>query len=320
MSDLERLRGLEPLADDPAFRARFAQAKRRNKRRLAQWLKRSAGVSVDPEAMFDVQIKRFHEYKRQLMNILHAAALRNEIHRDPDAERAPRLKIFAGKAAPGYAMAKMVIKLVNDIGSAINADPVLSGRLQVVFPPNYNVSMAEMMVPAADLSEQISTAGMEASGTGNMKLALNGALTVGTADGANIEIAEAVGPENIFIFGHDAGEVSALRAAGHRPERFIAADPRLAEVLEQIASGHFSPGEPHRYTALVDNLRHHDWFMVCADFAAYWEVQERIDLAWWKPADWTCRAVRNTARMGWFSSDRTIRGYARDIWDVTPAF
>ena len=320
VSDLERLRDLEPLADDPTFRGRFAEAKHRNKHRLAEWLERSAGVSVDPEAMFDVQIKRFHEYKRQLMNILHAAALRNEIRRDPNAKRAPRVKIFAGKAAPGYAMAKLVIKLVNDIGAAINSDPLMSGRLQVVFPPNYNVSMAERLVPAADLSEQISTAGMEASGTGNMKLAMNGALTVGTADGANIEIAEAVGSENIFIFGHDAEEVSTLRAAGHRPERCIAADSRLAEVLEQVASGLFSPDDPHRYAALVDNLRHHDWFMVCADFAAYWEVQERIDGVWLKPADWTSRAVRNTARMGWFSSDRTIRGYARDIWDATPAF
>ena len=320
VSDLERLRDLEPLADDPAFRGRFAQAKHRNKQRLAEWLQRSAGVSVDPEAMFDVQIKRFHEYKRQLMNIVHAAALRNEIRRDPDAKRAPRVKIFGGKAAPGYAMAKLVIKLVNDIGAAINADPLMSGRLQVVFPPNYNVSMAERLVPAADLSEQISTAGMEASGTGNMKLAMNGALTVGTADGANIEIAEAVGADNIFIFGHDAEEVSALRAAGHRPGRCIAADARLAEVLEQIASGLFSPDDPHRYAALVDNLRHHDWFMVCADFAAYWEIQQRIDVVWLKPADWTARAVRNTARMGWFSSDRTIRGYASDIWDATPAF
>ena len=320
VSDLERLQSLEALADDPAFCARFAQAKQRNKCRVAEWLKRSAGVSVDPGAMFDVQIKRFHEYKRQLMNILHAAALRNKIHRDPDAKRAPRVKVFGGKAAPGYAMAKLVIKLVNDIGAAINADPLMSGRLQVVFPPNYNVSMAEMLVPAADLSEQISTAGMEASGTGNMKLAMNGALTVGTADGANIEIAEAVGEENIFVFGHDAEEVSALRTAGYRPQRCIAADFRLAEVLEQIASGFFSPDDRHRYATLISNLRNHDWFMVCADFAAYWEVQERIDLIWRNPADWTCRAVRNTARMGWFSSDRTIRGYARDIWDVTPAF
>ena len=320
VTDLERLRDLEPLADDPAFRARFAQAKQSNKIRLADWLKRSTGVSVNPEAMFDVQIKRFHEYKRQLMNILHAAALRNEIHRNPDAKRAPRVKIFGGKAAPGYAMAKLVIKLVNDIGATINADPLMSGRLQVVFPPDYNVSMAEMLIPAADLSEQISTAGMEASGTGNMKLAMNGALTVGTADGANIEIAEAVGANNIFIFGHDAGQVSALRAARHQPERSIADDSRLAEVLEQIASGLFSPDDPHRYAALVDNLRHHDWFLVCADFAAYRKAQERIDDVWRRPGDWTGRAVRNTARMGWFSSDRTIRGYARDIWDATPAF
>ena len=320
VSDLERLRGLEPLADDPAFRASFAEAKHRNKLRLAKWLERSLGVSVDPGAMFDVHIKRIHEYKRQLMNILHAAALRNEIHRNPDAKRAPRVKIFGGKAAPGYAMAKLVIKLINDIGATINADPLMSGRLQVVFPPNYNVSMAEILIPAADLSEQISTAGMEASGTGNMKLAMNGALTVGTADGANIEIREAVGRENLFIFGQSAEEVSARRAAGYRPEQCIAADARLAEVLEQIASGRFSPDEPQRYAVLVDNLRDHDWFMVCADFAAYWEVQGRIDRAWREPEDWTRRAVLNTARMGWFSSDRTIRGYARDIWDAAPAF
>ena len=320
VSDLERLRGLEPLAEDPAFRARFAQAKHRNKRRLADWLEQSAGVTVDPGAMFDVHVKRIHEYKRQLMNILHAAALRNEIHRHPDAERTPRVKIFGGKAAPGYAMAKLVIKLINDIGATINADPLMAGRLQIVYPPNYNVSMAEILIPAADLSEQISTAGMEASGTGNMKLAMNGALTVGTADGANIEIGEAVGGENIFIFGQSADEVSARRVAGYRPEHCIAADPRLAEVLGQIASGLFSPDDPQRYAALVDNLRHHDWFMVCADFSAYWEVQGRIDRAWREPEEWIRRAVRNTARMGWFSSDRTIRGYARDIWDAAPAF
>ena len=320
VTDLERLQGLVPLADDPAFRARFAEAKHRNKRRLAEWLERRSGVTVDPAAMFDVQIKRIHEYKRQLMNILHAAALRNAIRRDPDANRAPRVKVFAGKAAPGYAMAKLVIKLINDIGAAINADPLMAGRLQIVYPPDYNVSMAEMLIPAADLSEQISTAGMEGSGTGNMKFAMNGALTVGTADGANVEIAEAVGGENIFIFGLSAEEVAAGRAAGYRPERCIASDPPLAEVLEQIASGVFSPDDPHRYAALVDNLRDHDWFMVCADFAAYRSIQRRIDEVWQTPEDWTRRAVLNTARMGRFSSDRTIRGYARDIWDATPAF
>ena len=320
VTDLERLQGLVPLADDPAFRARFAEAKLCNKRRLAERLERSLGISVDPRAMFDIQIKRIHEYKRQLMNIMHAAALRNEILRDPDADRAPRVKVFGGKAAPGYAMAKLVIKLINDIGAVINADPLMAGRLQVVYPPDYSVSMAEVLIPAADLSEQISTAGMEASGTGNMKLAMNGALTVGTADGANIEIGDAVGRENIFIFGLSAGEVAASRARGWRPERCIAGDPQLAEVLEQIASGLFSPDDPGRYAALVDNLRNHDWFMVCADFAAYRAMQRRVDEVWREPGEWTRRAVLNTARMGRFSSDRTIRGYARDIWDATPAF
>ena len=320
VTDSERLRDLVPLTDDSAFRARFADAKQRNKRRLADWLERSAGITVDPRAMFDIHVKRIHEYKRQLMNILHAAALWNEIRRDADSGRAPRVKIFAGKAAPGYAMAKLVIKLINDIGAVINTDPLMAGRLQIVYPPDYNVSMAEVLIPAADLSEQISTAGMEGSGTGNMKLGMNGALTVGTLDGANIEIGEAVGWENIFIFGLTAGEVAATRAAGHSPERCIAADPRLAEVLEQIASGLFSPDDPSRHAALVDNLRKHDWFMVTADFSAYWNVQRRIDAVWQDRDGWNRRAVLNTARMGWFSSDRTIRGYARDIWDAAPAF
>ena len=320
VTDPERLQDLVPFADDPVFRARFAEVKHRNKRRLTDYLERSAGVTVDPRAMFDIQIKRIHEYKRQLMNILHAAALWNEIRRNPDADRAPRVKIFAGKAAPGYAMAKAVIKLINDIGAVINADPDMAGRLHVVYPPDYNVSMAEILIPAADLSEQISTAGMEASGTGNMKLAMNGALTAGTLDGANIEIGEAVGWENLFIFGLTTEEVAARRASGWRPERHIASDPLLAEVLEQIDGGLFSPGDPGRHAALVDNLRHHDWFMVTADFTAYWKIQRRIDAAWATRDDWNRRAVLNTARMGWFSSDRTIRGYARDIWHVTPAF
>ena len=320
VTDLERLKSLVPLADDPVFRGRFAEAKNRNKHRLADYLERSLGISVDPQAMFDIQIKRIHEYKRQLMNILHAAALWNEIRRNPDANRAPRVKIFGGKAAPGYAMAKLVIKLINDIGTTVNGDPHMAERLQIVYPPNYNVSMAEVLIPAADLSEQISTAGMEASGTGNMKLAMNGALTVGTPDGANIEIAEAVGWENIFIFGQTAEEVAASRAAGYRPERRIAGDPLLAEVLEQIACGVFSPDDPDRHAALVHNLRDQDWFMVAADFAAYWKIQRRIDAAWQEREDWTRRAVLNTARMGWFSSDRTVRGYARDIWNATPAF
>ncbi|MDX1422467.1 MAG: glycogen/starch/alpha-glucan phosphorylase [Kiloniellales bacterium] len=319
ITDLERLAELGPQAENPDFRRRFAAAKHSNKQRLAERLSRSLGVRLDPGAMFDVQIKRIHEYKRQLLNILHAAALRNEIRRDPDAGWAPRVKIFGGKAAPGYATAKLIIKLINDIGAAINADPLMAGRLQVIYPADYNVSMAELLIPAADLSEQISTAGMEASGTGNMKLAMNGALTVGTLDGANIEIAEAVGDDNIFIFGLTAKQVAETRAAGYDPARWIAADPRLAEVLDQIAEGAFSPDDPGRYRGLVEGLRGGDWFMVAADFGAYWEVQRRIDAAWADRDGWVRRTVLNTARMGWFSSDRTIRSYAREIWDTAPA-
>ena len=320
VTDLEKLQALAPLADDAGFRGRFAAAKRDNKLRLADHLERTLGVTVDPDAMFDIQIKRIHEYKRQLLNILHSAALWNEMRRNPEAYWAPRVKIFGGKAAPGYVMAKQIIKLINDIGKTINADPAMAGRLQVVYPPNYNVSMAELLIPAADLSEQISTAGMEASGTGNMKLSMNGALTVGTLDGANIEIAEAVGAENIFIFGLTAEEVATSRETGYDPAAHIAATPRLAEVLDQIAAGVFSPDDPHRYADLVDNLRGSDWFMVAADFGTYWDIQRKVDEAWRDSDNWMRSAVLNTARMGWFSSDRTIRGYARDIWNAETTF
>ena len=320
--DLERLQDLVPLADDPAFRARFAEAKQRNKHRLADWLERSAGVTVDPRAMFDIHIKRIHEYKRQLMNILHAAALWNEIRRDPDADRAPRVKIFAGKAAPGYAMAKLVIKLINDIGATINADPLMTGRLQVVYPPDYNVSMAEVLIPAADLSEQISTAGMEASGTGNMKLAMNGALTVGTPDGANIEIGEAVGRENIFIFGLTAEEVAAQprgRATG--PSNVSPPIPRWPRCWSRSIPVFSHPDDPGRHAALVDNLRRPRLVHGDRRFREpTWRSSTRIDAAWQERDDWNRQAVLNSARMGRFSSDRTIRGYARDIWDATPAF
>lgn len=320
VTDLEQLHRLAPLADDAGFRRLFAAAKHENKAYLANHFKDSLGVTVDPAALFDVQIKRIHEYKRQLMNILHAAALWNEIRRDPGALEVPRVKIFGGKAAPGYLMAKQIIKLINDIGATINADPLMDGRLQVVYPPNYNVSMAELLIPAADLSEQISTAGMEASGTGNMKLAMNGAVTIGTLDGANIEIAEAVGADNIFIFGLTAEEVASSRRTGYDPGESIAADPRLAEVLDQIAAGTFSPDDPHRHAGLVESLRRNDWFMVTADFTAYWEAQRRTEAAWSNREGWTRSAVLNTAHMGWFSSDRTIRGYARDIWNAEPVF
>ena len=217
-------------------------------------------------------------------------------------------------------MAKLIIKLINDVGSVLNADPETNERLKVAYLPNYNVSKAELMIPAADLSEQISTAGMEASGTGNMKLAMNGALTIGTLDGANVEISDQVGPENIVIFGLTAPEVSSWRERGYHPEEVIAATPALSEVIDQIASGLFSPDDPGRFHGLVDNLRQHDWFMVAADFHAYSEGQRRVDELWRDPSDWTRRAILNTAGMGWFSSDRTIRGYAEEIWDAEPAF
>jgi starch phosphorylase len=298
VTDLDRMEALVPLADDAEFRHKFMAVKAGNKKRLARWLAEEHGFEVDETAMFDIQIKRIHEYKRQLMNVLEAAALRNAIHENPTANWTPRVKIFGGKAAPGYAMAKLIIKLINDIAKTINNDPLCKGRLAVVYPPNYNVSMAEVLIPAADLSEQISTAGKEASGTGNMKLSLNGALTIGTLDGANVEI----------------------REKGYDPNAAIEADPRLAHVVEQIESGQFSPGEPDRFRALVDNLRYHDWFQVCADFSAYYAIQREIDKAWQDPETWARKAVLNAAKMGRFSSDRTIRGYARDVWGVKPEF
>jgi len=315
-TDLDQLKALAPLADDSGFRARFATAKRTNKDLLTRYLKAKMDIDVDPTAMFDIQIKRIHEYKRQLMNVLEAAAAWNEMKRNPSASFAPRVRIFGGKAAPGYMMAKLIIKLINDIGRTVNADPETRDRLAIVYPANYNVTMAEVLIPAADLSEQISTAGMEASGTGNMKFAMNGALTIGTLDGANVEIRERVGDENIFIFGKTADEVTQTRADGYDPSAAIAASPRLTEVIDQIESGLFSPEDPERYRALVDNLRGHDWFMVCADFDAYYAAQREVDAAWTDRDAWARSAVLNTAPMGWFSSDRTIRGYAQDVWEV----
>ncbi|HUF57169.1 MAG TPA: glycogen/starch/alpha-glucan phosphorylase [Thermohalobaculum sp.] len=320
VTDLDQLARLAPLADDEGFRARFAAAKRHNKERLARWLGDAHGLAVSPDAMFDVQIKRIHEYKRQLLNILETIAAWNAMRREPEAPWATRVRLFGGKAAPGYAMAKQIIRLINDAGRVINADPATRARLAVVYPPNYNVSMAERIIPAADLSEQISTAGTEASGTGNMKLALNGALTIGTLDGANVELREAVGPDNIFIFGMTAPEAAERRAAGYQPTAAIAAEPRLAEVLDQVSSGLFSPEEPDRYAGLVADLRFHDRFMVAADFGAYYAAQRAVDALWHDQDEWTRRAVLNTARSGRFSSDRTIRGYARDIWDTPPLF
>ncbi|MEM6945527.1 MAG: glycogen/starch/alpha-glucan phosphorylase, partial [Pseudomonadota bacterium] len=252
--DLDRLEGLTPYAQDASFKERFMAAKRINKDRLAAWATDTLDITLDPAAMFDIQIKRIHEYKRQLMNILETVALWNEIRDNPGIEAPPRVRIFSGKAAPGYAMAKLIIKLINDIGRTINADPAMKGRLAVLYPPNYNVTQAERLIPAADLSEQISTAGMEASGTGNMKFAMNGALTIGTNDGANVEIRARVGDENIFIFGLEADDVTRLRAEGYKPAEHVAASDRLTRVVKQISDGVFSEGDKDRFRALVENL------------------------------------------------------------------
>ena len=307
---------LRPLAADAAFQQRFAATRRHNKLVLAELINRGLGIRVDPAALFDVQIKRIHEYKRQLLNILETIALYHAIRAQPGRDWTPRVKMFAGKAAASYYQAKLIIKLVHDVAQVINRDPIVRDALRMVFLPNYSVSLAETIIPAADLSEQISTAGMEASGTGNMKLALNGALTIGTLDGANIEIRERVGAENIFIFGLQTEAVAARRSAGLDAGATIAASPVLAEVLDAVQSGAFSPDRPDRYQGLVDALRYHDHFMVCADFDAYAAVQRDIAALWRQPQAWWRTAILNTAGVGWFSSDRAIREYAARIWDV----
>src|SRR5215204_6368942 len=316
LDDPDALRRIEPLATDAAFQDRFAAQRRAAKETLARLIAERLQVSVDPAALFDVQIKRIHEYKRQLLNILETIALYQAIKAEPRRDWQPRVKIFAGKAAASYARAKLIIKLANDVARVVNDDRDVRGRLKVAFLPNYNVSLAEAIIPAADLSEQISTAGMEASGTGNMKLALNGALTIGTLDGANIEICERVGHDNIVIFGLRADEVEAWGRKGAHAPVTIATTPRLAAALESLEDGVFSPDEPDRFRPLIQELTHRDRFMVTADFDAYWEAQRHVDLMWSDPKAWWRMSIRNTARIGWFSSDRTIREYASDIWGV----
>ncbi|MCH2094161.1 MAG: glycogen/starch/alpha-glucan phosphorylase [Rhodobacteraceae bacterium] len=315
VTDLERLKGLAPKAEDTDFVNEFAAVKHANKLRLADWVKDTQGIEILPDAMFDIQIKRIHEYKRQFMNILEAAALANAIRANPEADWTPRVKFFGGKAAPAYVDAKYIIHLINDVARDVNNDPVIGDRLKIVYPPNYNVTMAERLIPAADLSEQISTAGFEASGTGNMKFALNGALTIGTLDGANVEISEFVGPDNIYIFGLTTDGVAAARP-GYDTQAYIDADPRLSKVISQIRSGYFSPEDPDRYHALLKKLEKDDYFLVAADFSDYYQTQRRVDVDFRDSSAWHRRAVLNTALSGWFSSDRTIAGYARDIWNV----
>jgi len=316
MDDAEKLADLDKMADDKAFGERIAAVKRANKEVLATHLRHHMGVRIDPAALFDVQIKRIHEYKRQLLNLIETVALYDQIRSHPEREWFPRVKIFGGKAAPSYHNAKLIIKLANDIARRVNNDPAVGGLLKVVFVPNYNVSLAEKIIPAADLSEQISTAGMEASGTGNMKFALNGALTIGTLDGANIEIRDHVGAENMIIFGLTAEEVAEKRANGYDPRAVIEGSRELQQAVNAIASGVFSPDDPGRYAGLMGGLYEHDWFMVAADFESYAQAQRAVDARWADVAGWNRAAIRNIAHMGWFSSDRTIAEYAREIWGV----
>ena len=309
------LQGLESHAGKKAMHRRFASLRQRNKTALAALVQERLSVTLDTSALFDVQVKRIHEYKRQLLNLIHTVALYQAIRNEPATDWVPRVKIFAGKAAASYHQAKLIIKLASDISRTVNDDPTVRGLLKVVFIPNYNVSLAETIIPAADLSEQISTAGLEASGTSNMKFALNGALTIGTLDGANVEMCEQVGSDNMFIFGMTAQQVQMRKQAGElNMAAVIAGSERLATALEAIRSGVFSPDDPARYVGLIDALVYDDRFMVCADFDDYWATQRRVDELWQNPARWWQTAVLNTARMGWFSSDRTIREYAADIW------
>ncbi len=317
--DLSGLQALQPHLDDPALIAAVSQAKLANKQRLAGWLQQNMAISVSTGALFDVQIKRIHEYKRQLLNVLHVVTRYLRLLEQPGAITVPRVVIFSGKAASAYHMAKLIIQLINDVAKTVNSDTRVADLLKVVFIPNYSVSLAELIIPAADLSEQISTAGTEASGTGNMKFALNGALTIGTLDGANVELQQNVGADNIFIFGNTTPEVAAIRAAGYQPRAILARKTELQRVLEAIRDGRFSPQEPSRYTAIYDVLVNWgDQYLLLADYASYIAAQERVDALYRTPDAWARKALRNVAGMGPFSSDRTIAEYARDIWRVGP--
>jgi starch phosphorylase len=313
--DLTQLSGLMPQLANEKLIAGFQQAKLFNKRRLAAWVQSHMGLEIPTDALFDVQVKRIHEYKRQLLNVLHVITRYQRILANPDAAVVPRVVIFAGKAASAYHMAKLIIRLINDVAQVVNNDPRIGDKLKVVFIPNYSVSLAEMIIPSADLSEQISTAGTEASGTGNMKLSLNGALTIGTLDGANVEILQNVGDDNIFIFGMTTPEVAATRAAGYQPAAHVAQNPELAAVLDAIRSGLFSPDEPERFQAIYDTLvTWGDHYLLLADYASYIRAQDSVDVAYQNSSDWATKALRNVAGMGPFSSDRTIAEYAEKIW------
>jgi starch phosphorylase len=314
----DKLRQLEPLVDDSGFREQWRKVKFDNKKNLARLILERTGIEVDPSSMFDVLVKRIHEYKRQHLDVFHIITLYNRIKRNPAREMCPRTFIFAGKAAPGYFMAKRIIKLINSVAEVVNHDPDTAGRLKIVFFPDFNVKNAQFIYPAADLSEQISTAGKEASGTGNMKFSMNGALTIGTLDGANVEIREEVGAENFFLFGLTAEEVRSRQAEGYDPFEYYRDDPELREVVDLIGSGYFSKGDKELFKPLVDSLLFHDTFMLFADFRAYADTQLKVDEAYRDRERWTRMSILNVARMGKFSSDRAICEYCRDIWGVAP--
>ncbi len=316
IADLSELGQLVPLAENAEFRDQFSAVKLANKQRRAGFIRTRLGVTVDPASMFDVQAKRIHEYKRQLLNVLHVVTRYNQIRAGQGGQMAPRTVIFSGKAAPGYATAKLIIKLIHSVADVVNHDPAIGDRLKVVFIPNYSVSNAEKIVPACDLSEQISTAGTEASGTGNMKLALNGAITIGTLDGANCEIRTEVGADNMFIFGLTVEEVRAVRSSGYRPREFYDSHPELKAALDMIGGGYFSSGAPDLFRPIVDGLLTHDHFLLLADYASYVECQDRVDALYRDTDEWARQAILNVAGMGHFSSDRAIREYASAIWDV----
>ena len=317
-TNLDELRQLESFVEDGEFCQRWRQIKYENKQDLADYILLYNNILVDPNSLFDIQVKRIHEYKRQLLLLLYVVTLYNRIKRNPNVEIVPRTFIFGGKAAPGYYIAKLAIQLINSVARVVNNDPEVGDRLKVVFLAGYSVSLGQLVYPAANLSEQISTAGKEASGTGNMKFAMNGALTVGTLDGANIEIKEEVGDENIFIFGLTAREVQSLKANGYNPWDYYHANAELKAVIDRLASGYFSPDNPELFKPIVDALMYKDEYLLFADYQSYVDCQERVSRAYKNPESWTRMSILNAARMGKFSSDRTIRDYCRDIWNVKP--
>jgi starch phosphorylase len=316
IGDLDELRQLENYAEDATFRAEWRSVQYAVKVRLAQYIGHKAGISVDPSSMFDAQVKRIHEYKRQHLNVLYILTQYHRLKKNPTLEITPRTFLFGGKAAPGYFMAKLIIKLISSVAEVINCDPEVNHRMRVVFLPDYNVTFGQLVYPAADLSEQISTAGKEASGTGNMKFAMNGALTIGTLDGANIEIRDAVGHENFFLFGLNAAQVAATKVAGYHPHSIYESNPALREVIDSIVSGQFSRGDRNLFRPLVDGLLYSDPYLLFADYQSYVDCQDHVGATFLDQENWSRMSIYNAARMGKFSSDRAIKQYCKNIWNI----